>query len=106
MTETETETAAPAPPVIAPPVGLTVQYTMDNGTAQSILANRNFAGTRGNSVSAGDKVAAVVVRTFSPHTTTANLRLILDGYDGAVWVTSVAQGNSPFNWNYIPAVAA
>jgi hypothetical protein len=57
----------------------------------------------GNYASAGQTFPAMVVAVFHPSTTTANLRVILDGTDD-YWATSRQEGDEPGNWTWPPRV--
>jgi len=65
----------------APSVGRIVHYTVGDGEVRAINE------LRGNTVQAGDVLAAVIVRVWSVENGCANLRVLLDGPD-VYWATS------------------
>lgn len=92
----------------APPVGAVVTYRLTEQDAQEINKRRADANRHrrdnpdeqngylahvGNTVRAGDTYPAVVVRTFDPKSTTANLQVLLDGND-TYWATSRQAGDT------------
>lgn len=103
----------------APTVGRIVHYTLTAQDAEAINRRREdhkaYAARHrqpigpghdgatghqahvGNSASEGDQYAAVVVRVFNPTTTTANLKVLLDGNDD-YWATSATEGEGPGRW--------
>lgn len=109
-----------------PEVGTRVQYMLSQFDADQInslhtehnnylrsglahVLRTGHVGHLGNHASAGDIVAADIVRVFNETTTTANLQLVLDGNHGA-WVTSRSHGFTEGKWRYLgetePAPAA
>jgi hypothetical protein len=56
-------------------------------------------GHVGNQVQEGEVYAAVVVRVFDPRSTTANLKVLLDGND-EFWATSRQLGDGPSFWTW------
>lgn len=79
----------------APTLGHRVHYTLTEADANAI----NDLGRQGarNRARAGQVLPAVVVATFDPSATTANLQVLLDG-DGSYWATSRTEGNDPGHW--------
>lgn len=109
MTDTTTTTV--------PEVGTRVQYMLSQYDADQInqahTEHTNFlrsglahvlrtghVGHVGNHVSAGDIVAADIVRVFDESSLTANLQLVLDGNHGT-WVTSRSHGFTEGKWRYL-----
>lgn len=109
----------------APSVGRTVHYKVSATDADQINRRRADAqafrsgltqpvepgGTgrsghiehHGNQVTEGDVYPAVIVRVFSPESTTVNLQVSLDGNDH-FWATSRQEGEDPGNWSWPPRV--
>lgn len=79
--------------VMTPTIGRIVHYRLSEDDAKAI----NALPMPGNTVKAGDLVAAIVVRVWSA--STCNLRLVLDG-DGEYWATSCSVGDEQRQWNW------
>jgi hypothetical protein len=78
-----------------PTVGRIVNYTLTEDDAKSGLGN--------NGVNAGDKLPAVIVRTWGSTSESAvNLRVLTDGPDAPIWKTSVLPGDEQGRWNWPP----
>jgi hypothetical protein len=106
---------------VAPALGQRVEYTLDTADATAINVRRDDhlafqAGHHhepgpatghqahiGNHAAAGDVYPAIVVRTFDPAVTTANLQVFLDGND-TYWATSRPEGEGPGTWREPHAV--
>ena len=76
--------------------GQHVVYTLAEHDVATITATRKEApGRGGNSVEAGQRFPAFIVRDWGG---CANLRVLLDGRDD-LWVTSVSEGIGPGKWH-------
>ena len=76
--------------------------TSSHNINQAVAANEWPTGAQahiGNSVRAGDHVAAIVVCVFNEETGMANLHCILDGTD-CFWATSRDMGEGEFTWHW------
>jgi hypothetical protein len=105
--ETEARSEQPAPP--RPSIGRIVRYTLSeqdaariNRPRQEFHSNARFQGTGfvghvGNHVREGEVYPAMIVRVFDPRSTTANLKVLLDGND-EFWATSRQLGDGPSFW--------
>lgn len=87
-----------APP---PSPGRIVMYRLSADDARTITHQRAQAGVSGNFVEAGQQYPAVVVRTWSGSPDDeCNLRVLLDGQDSPLWVTSRLPGDKPGTWSW------
>jgi hypothetical protein len=73
-------------------LGRIVQYTLNEGDADTIRANREDAGVHANSANAGDVFPATIVRVWN--STYINAQVHLDGPD-VYWKTSAGEGTGP-----------
>jgi hypothetical protein len=92
-----------------PSIGRIVHYTLSEQDAAQINRLRQdyqlnarpqgtgFVGHVGNHAQEGDVYPAVIVRVFDPRSTTANLKVELDGTD-VFWATSRQLGDGPSYW--------
>lgn len=92
-----------------PSIGRIVHYTLNEQDAAQInqlreacQANARPLGTGlvghvGNHAQEGDVYPAMIVRVFDPRSTTANLKVELDGTD-VFWATSRQLGDGPSFW--------
>jgi hypothetical protein len=107
-TEKAVRSEQSAPP--RPSIGRTVHYTLSEQDAAQINRLRKdfhdngalhpgtgFVGHVGNHAQEGDVYPAVIVRIFDPRSTTANLKVLLDGND-EFWATSRQLGDGPSYW--------
>lgn len=117
-----TPMTTPTPQAGAPVVGAHVLYMLNDADADVINRRRadyeafqrhtadpdagsgsrdrsGHQGHAGNHVTAGEVYPAVVVRVFDTTKPTANLQVLLDGYD-THWATSATHGNEPGQWSW------
>jgi hypothetical protein len=92
-----------------PSIGRIVHYTLSSQDAAQINRLRQdyqhnarpqgtgFVGHVGNHAQEGDVYPAMIVRVFDPRSTTANLKVELDGTD-VFWATSRQLGDGPSYW--------
>ncbi|MCL6733280.1 hypothetical protein [Streptomyces neyagawaensis] len=92
-----------------PSIGRIVHYTLTEQDAAQInrlrqeyqssarLTGTGFVGHVGNHAQEGDVYPAMIVRIFDPRSTTANLKVLLDGND-EFWATSRQLGDGPSFW--------
>ena len=92
-----------------PSIGRIVHYTLSEQDAERINQLRQdyqlnarpqgtgFVGHVGNQAQEGDVCPAMIVRVFDPRSTTANLKVELDGTD-VFWATSRQLGDGPSYW--------
>lgn len=86
-----------------PSLGRKVLYKLTAQDCRWIDQHVPSAGR--NPVSAGQQYPAEVVAVFSPESTTANLKVFLDGGPGAeFWSTSRSEGEEPGYWSWPPRV--
>jgi len=82
-----------------PTIGRIVHYTLGDQDARWI--EENVPAFQRNAARAGQTYPAVVVAVFHPSTTTANLKVLLDGGAGAeYWATSRTEGDEPGQWSW------
>jgi hypothetical protein len=96
---------------LRPSIGRIVHYKLSASDATQINRLRQdyqssarpqgtgFVGHVGNQVQEGEVYPAVVVRVFDPRSTTANLKVLLDGND-EFWATSRQLGDGPSFWTW------
>lgn len=95
----ENAVPSPVPPQPAgPQVGTPVQYRLGPNDVLRIMQARTSVHG-GNTVNSGDTCAALVVRNWG---TSANLKVLIDGNDADLWVTSMSEGEGPYTWSYLP----
>ncbi|MFE2539103.1 hypothetical protein [Actinacidiphila glaucinigra] len=96
----------------APTIGRIVHYRLTEQDANDINRRRKdatksnagadrtgFVLHTGNHALEGQLFPAIVVRVFNETTTTANLKVLLDGND-VYWATSRAHGDEPGRWTW------
>jgi hypothetical protein len=74
---------------VAPTIGRIVNYKI----------YENDLTMMGNGVRAGDMLPAIVVRVWTPGSTTVNLQVLTDG-PVMVWKSSVSMGDIPGQWSW------
>lgn len=84
-------------------IGRIVHYQLSAGDVAQIDNRHPIARgqTVRNRVSEGDVLPAMVVAVFSPNSSTANLKVFLDGED-CYWATSRGLGDAPGTWAWPP----
>ncbi|MGW6296698.1 hypothetical protein [Streptomyces sp. NPDC055058] len=86
---------------MVPTPGRIVLYRLTEEDAKHITHQRVQGGLTGNFVREGDRYPAIVVKTFPANPAdVANLRVLLDGQDLPLWVTSCHRGTEPGMWTW------